>query len=114
MIYPWHADDWQQSIRYIKEQRLAHAVLLSGPSGIGKLEFCKAFIQRLNCTNPTLDGHACGVCKDCRLFSAKTHPDVRMLNIEDLDEVKKSDQIKIDDIRDINQFMMLSRQQGTI
>ena len=117
MIYPWQSENWHQASRYLKNNRLAHAVLFSGPSAIGKLEFCLALIQRLNCTNPTLDDHACGECKDCHLFAARTHPDIRMLNVdEDVDQGKKAqnkvEQVKVDDIRDINQFMTLSRQQG--
>ena len=112
MFYPWQLESWQQAIRYLKDNRLAHAVLLTGPDSIGKLEFCLAFIQRLNCSEPTLDDHACGECKDCHLFLVNTHPDVRMINVDEVEDVKKSEQIKIDDIRDVNQFMTLSRQQG--
>ena len=112
MLYPWQSENWQQALRYLKDNRLAHAMLLTGPDSIGKLEFCLAYIQRLNCTNPTLDDHACGECKDCHLFVANTHPDVRMINVNEIEDVKKSEQIKVDDIRDINQFMTLSRQQG--
>ena len=112
MIYPWLKENWQQATRYLKDDRLSHAILLSGPDAIGKLEFCLSYIQLLNCTSPTVDNFACGECKDCRLFNAKTHPDVRMINVDDSEEQKKSDQIKIDDVRDINQFMTLSRQQG--
>jgi len=112
MIYPWLKENWQQATRYLKDDRLSHAILLSGPDAIGKLEFCLSYIQRLNCTSPTVDNFACGECKDCRLFNAKTHPDVRMINVDESEEQKKSDQIKIDDVRDINQFMTLSRQQG--
>ncbi len=117
MIFPWQTDIWHQASRYLKDNRLTHAVLLSGPESIGKLEFCLAFIQRLNCTNPTLDDHACGECKDCHLFTVRTHPDIRMINVdEDTGQDKKSqnkiEQVKVDDIRDINQFMTLSRQQG--
>ena len=112
MLYSWQLENWQQAIRYLKDNRLAHAVLLAGPDSIGKLEFCLAFIQRLNCSKPTFDDHACGECKDCHLFLAKTHPDVRMINVDEIEDMKKSEQIKIDDIRDVNQFMTLSRQQG--
>ena len=112
MIYPWQYKRMQDAIRYLKDRRLAHAVLVSGPESIGKLDFCLQFIQRLNCTSPNIDDHACGECKDCHLFKAKTHPDVRLINIDEADDDKKSEQIKIDDIRDINQFMNLSRQQG--
>ena len=113
MIFPWHSDKWSQTTRYFKDKRLAHAVLLSGPEDIGKLEFCLAYIQRLNCTNPTLDDHACGSCRDCQLFSANTHPDIRLINANDDDlDKNKVEQVKVDDVRDINQFIMLSRQQG--
>jgi DNA polymerase-3 subunit delta' len=113
MIFPWQSENWQQASRYLKDKRLAHALLLSGPAAIGKLEFCLSFIQRLNCTNPTLDDHACGVCKDCRLFSTNTHPDIRLINTnEDELDKNKVEQVKVDDVREINQFMTLSRQQG--
>ncbi len=112
MIYPWQVKRMQQAIRYLQDHRLAHAVLISGPDAIGKLEFCLQFIKRLNCTTPNSEDHACGQCKDCHLFAARTHPDVRLINVDDSDEHKKSEQIKIDDIREINQFMNLSRQQG--
>ncbi|MGH1537260.1 MAG: DNA polymerase III subunit delta' [Gammaproteobacteria bacterium] len=112
MIYPWQTDNWHQAIRYLNDNRLAHAVLLSGPAAIGKLGFALSFVQRLNCTSPTIDNHACGECKDCHLFVARTHPDVRLINVDDDLEKTKVEQVKIDDIRDINQFMTLSRQQG--
>ncbi len=113
MIYPWQKDNWIQAMRYLKDNKLAHAILLSGADSIGKLDFCLHYIQRLNCTNPNSDNTACGECKDCRLFNARTHPDVRMINVDESEEQKKSDQIKIDDVRELNQFMTLSRQQGS-
>ena len=117
MIFPWQQKHWQRAMRLLEDDRLAHAVLLSGPESIGKLAFCLSFIQRLNCSTPTLDDYACGECKDCSLFIARTHPDIRMLNVnEDADQDKKSankvEQIKVDDVREINQFMTLSQQQG--
>ncbi len=112
MLYPWQAEIWNQATRYLSDNRLAHAILLSGPAAIGKLEFSLSFIQRLNCTNPTLDNLACGECKDCHLFTAETHPDVRLLNHDESLDKNKVEQVKIDEIREINQFMTLSRQQG--
>ncbi len=113
MIYPWQSEYWHQAIRNLNDNRLAHAILLSGPAAIGKLEFCLSFIQRLNCTNPSLDDYACGECKDCHLFKARTHPDIRLINVDEETEKNKVEQIKVDDIRDINQFITLSRQQGS-
>ncbi len=108
MIYPWQEQQWQRSLNYLDSLRLAHAVLITGPSSIGKLEFCLSLIQRMNCTQPSVKNYACGKCNNCHLFQARTHPDVRMINVDEL-----TDQIKVDDIREINNFMVLSRQCGT-
>ncbi len=112
MIYPWQAEAWQQFLQYLITDRLPHAILLTGPSAIGKIEFCLAYMQRMNCMCPTQDDYACGVCVNCRLFKAGTHPDVRMLNIDKDQDQPTAEQIKVDDIRDVNQFVSLSRQQA--
>lgn len=112
MIYPWQYDQWRRSIRYLENNHLAHAVLLSGAADIGKLNFCLAYVQRMNCVSPTKEDYACGDCKDCRLFLARNHPDVRLVNVDENDDQTKTDQIKIDDIRELNQFMNLSRRQA--
>ena len=107
MIFPWHAEHWQHALHLLAHERLAHANLLTGPAGIGKLAFCLHYMQTINCTQPGTDQHACEQCGNCRLFKARTHPDVRWLNVDEA-----ADQIKVDDIREINEFMVLSRQQG--
>lgn len=107
MIYPWQKQHWERFLRSFHDERLPHAILLSGPPAIGKLGFCLSCIQRINCVQPTQDNYACGVCSDCRLLKAGTHPDVRMLNVDE-----NVDQIKVNDIREIDQFVSLSRQQG--
>ena len=111
MIYPWHKEAWQQYEQYLTRERLSHALLVSGPSAIGKLAFCQAFIQRMNCTNPAPQGHPCGTCENCHLIKVGTHPDVRFVHTEE-EEGNRAEQIKVDDIREINRFMALSRQQG--
>ena len=112
MIFPWLEDAWQQYLQYLVDGRLTHAILVSGPSAIGKQEFCRAYIQRMNCTNPGPQGYPCGSCENCHLIRAGTHPDVRLINMEDVEGADRSEQIKVDDIREINRFMALSRQQG--
>ena len=53
--------------------RMAHATLLSGESGIGKKTLARLLAQGLLCSG---DGDKpCGQCRDCRRFSARTHPD---------------------------------------
>lgn len=112
MIYPWLEDTWQQYLQYLADERLTHAILVSGPPAIGKLEFCRTYIQRMNCTNPGPQGHPCGACENCHLITAGTHPDVRLVNTEEAEGSDRSEQVRVDDIREINRFMALSRQQG--
>lgn len=55
--------------------RLPHALMLSGPSGIGKMLLARAFMAYAHCENPA-DGEPCGHCRNCRLHAETDHPDV--------------------------------------
>ncbi|MCM1319445.1 MAG: DNA polymerase III subunit delta [Muribaculaceae bacterium] len=48
----------------VDADRLPHALLLSGPAGVGKLAMARAMAQYLHCRNPH-DGDSCGVCPAC-------------------------------------------------
>lgn len=72
-----HADRISQFERILAGDRLAHAYLFVGPSGIGKRTFALRLAQCLLCRNrrPTeLD--ACGHCPPCAQVQALTHPDL--------------------------------------
>lgn len=45
--------------------RIPHALLLSGPAGIGKLALARAFSQYIHC-NHHRNGDSCGECPSCR------------------------------------------------
>ncbi|MDR7521263.1 MAG: DNA polymerase III subunit delta' [Armatimonadota bacterium] len=60
-------------------QRVSHAYLLVGPSGVGRRSLALAFAQLLNCERP--DGDACGECPACQKIARGTHPDVRTLDV---------------------------------
>ncbi len=60
----------------VSSDRIPHALLISGPAGIGKTLLTRAFISYLNCENPTSDGDSCGVCPTCRQIDALNHPDI--------------------------------------
>ncbi len=53
--------------------RMAHATLLSGEAGIGKKTAARLLAQGLMCRGE--GDKPCGVCRDCRRFTARTHPD---------------------------------------
>ncbi len=52
---------------------MAHATLLSGEAGIGKKTAARLLAQGLMCRGE--GDKPCGVCRDCRRFMARTHPD---------------------------------------
>ena len=65
----------QRLIQEVKEQRIPHALLMTGPQGVGKLALAIAYARYICCTNP-VDTDSCGECQSCRLFDKLIHPDV--------------------------------------
>lgn len=113
---PWQTDSWRTL--YNAGDRLPHAFLIVGPRGIGKFVFAQALAQALLCERPKVDGIACGACMACGWFIEGTHPDFRLVTpeSEQAEEAptKKalSTAIKIDQIRALSDFFMLSAHQG--
>lgn len=58
--------------------RVPHAILLSGPSGIGKFKTARAFAQYLHCRNKK-DGDSCGVCPSCIQHVKLNNPDLHFI-----------------------------------
>jgi len=119
-ILPWQRDALRELIA--RGDKLPHALLVHGRSGIGKVEFARTLAQSLLCEAPE-GGLACGTCPACGWFREANHPDYRELLPESMAEdattddapadaddkdKKKSREIKIDQIRAIADFMQLS------
>ena len=58
--------------------RVAHAMLLYENEGCGALPLALAYVQYLNCSNPS-DGDSCGQCPSCRQIEKLIHPDVHFV-----------------------------------
>ncbi|MCM1290378.1 MAG: DNA polymerase III subunit delta [Prevotella sp.] len=58
--------------------RLPHTMMLTGPSGIGKLNMALAFAQYIHCENPS-NGDSCGKCDACRQHSSVNFPDLHFV-----------------------------------
>lgn len=59
--------------------RLAHALVFSGPDGVGKSRAARTFAARVLCAaGPAAP---CGACADCIQVAAGTHPDVVLVQL---------------------------------
>ena len=93
-LYPWMSDHWAFFIRRLKADRLAHALLIEGAAGNGKLQLAYLMAGRLLCTEN--GERACGTCRSCQLFAGGAHPDYFELQPEEGSEV-----IKVEQVRDL-------------
>ena len=107
MIYKWLMPQWEALRTAHRQQRLPHAILLSGPPGIGKAALATVFAQSLLCQQPDMAGFACGQCPACRLFRAGTHPDILIVEPE---EAGKS--IKIEQVRELSAYLTMTSHAG--
>lgn len=105
--YPWQTTLWQGLIERLQNGRLPHALLLTGPSGMGKRDFAERFAYAILCDSPNHDGTACGQCRGCGLMQAGSHPDY--LRVEPEEEGKA---IGIDAVRELTRFQGLKSQYG--
>jgi DNA polymerase-3 subunit delta' len=107
MIYPWQQQEWQTLLRSANSDRIPHAFLFAGMQGIGKLALAEHFAQLILCQQPKPIDAPCEKCHGCRLFLTKAHPDALWLLPE-----KEGSAIKIDQIRELTDFIAQSALQG--
>lgn len=72
MLLSWHIPVFSELRRALEGG--AHAVLLSGPAGIGKRVLAEHAVGWRLCESPTPAG-PCGSCAACHLLQAGNHPD---------------------------------------
>jgi DNA polymerase-3 subunit delta' len=95
-VLPWQEPLWRRLQETLRQDRLPHALLISGRWGLGKRRLAEGFGRSLLCAAPGSDGVACGDCRACQLGAAGTHPDLSLL-VPDPDA--KSEDIKVDAVR---------------
>jgi DNA polymerase-3 subunit delta' len=78
-IYPWQTELWR---KLAAGRPLAHALLLRGRKGLGKLAFATYIAKTRLCERPSVMGDACENCSSCRWFDQGGHPDFRLVEPE--------------------------------
>ncbi len=91
----------------LKSGRIPHSMLFTGEDGIGKKFTAINFYKALNCEKRSLEHiDACNDCRLCHLISNLTHPDMKIISPQE------KGQIKVDVIRELNEFLGLKPYEG--
>ena len=82
----------------IKNNKLSHAYLFTGPRGTGKTSSAKLFAKTINCLN-NQNGDACNECDSCKSFNNNSNPDII--------EIDAASNNGVDEIREIKNKVSL-------
>jgi DNA polymerase-3 subunit delta' len=109
--------DWQRSTLaelLARRARWPHALLITGPRGIGKRMLVDALARSILCEAPLADGMSCGRCPGCGYVDAGQHPDLRVVEpLEVTDEIAKPvEWIVVDRIRALTRWSHLTTHRG--
>jgi len=93
-VMPWHQGQWQRLLAQQQAGRVPHALLLRGPTGVGKARFGRYLANSRLCMAPGEQGRPCGQCRACVQFTSGSHPDFQVAEPEDGKRVIAVDRIR--------------------
>ena len=76
--FPGQKETISRLIRSVKEERVSHAQLFTGPEGCGSLALALAYARYVSCENRS-DDDSCGTCKSCVKYEKMIHPDLHFV-----------------------------------
>ncbi|MEJ5336890.1 MAG: DNA polymerase III subunit gamma/tau [Thermus sp.] len=84
-------------LRAIREGRLAHAYLFSGPRGVGKTTTARLLAMAVGCQG---EDPPCGACAHCQAVQKGAHPDVL--------EIDAASNNSVEDVRELRERILLA------
>ncbi len=102
---PWLQPEFERLLHLHDRQRLHHALLLTGRTGLGKRLLAGVLARSLLCEERA--GRPCEHCRACQLTAAGSHPDFRAIGPR---QGGDRGEIVIDSVRALVDFLHLSAQ----
>jgi len=110
---PWQHDVVASLLS--RRSQWPHALLVTGPAGIGKRMLAQAIARALLCEAPRAGGAACGECASCRYVAAAQHPDLRTIEpieIDDDGDARIVEWIAVERIRALTRWAAITSHRG--
>jgi DNA polymerase-3 subunit delta' len=83
-------------IQTVKDNRISHAQLFSGPEGSGSLALALAYAQYISCENKK-EEDSCGICPSCNKYMKYIHPDLHFVfPVNKTEDVTKNEPVSDD------------------
>ncbi|MGB0646422.1 MAG: DNA polymerase III subunit delta' [Bradymonadia bacterium] len=101
----------EQITTALSSSRIHHALLFTGPDGVGKRTLATLVAQRLLCKNPSSEG-PCNLCGSCVRFVENAHADFLVLGLERKSDGSPEKMIKVDQIRGLQKKLALKPFEG--
>lgn len=101
MLFAWHDSDYNRLARSYLAGNF-HALLIYGGARSGQNELVNHLLKFILCDNKN-ELQPCDNCTSCIIFRENNHPDLYTLAADDSEE-RKTLQIKVEQIRWLNEF----------